>query len=151
MTQSSIFYLPELLEHILHFLAIDKSLYLTLFVCQLWYRCSAPILWKRVELKGNDLRYGHYFKEDYNYYARNYTHLKRFVKIMCEKHKPTYVSNLTHLEITYYHSLLDKKIKSIVNTFPNIIHLNFKNSIGFGDRSLFIIAESYLNLRYLNL
>ncbi len=77
--------------------------------------------------------------------------MKRFVKIMCEKHKPAYVSNLTHLEITYYHSLSDKKIKSIVNTFSNIIHLDFKNSIGFGDRSLFIIAESYPNLRYLNL
>ncbi|PKC53799.1 RNI-like protein [Rhizophagus irregularis] len=70
---------------------------------------------------------------------------------MCEKHKPAYVSNVTHLEITYYHSLSDRKIKNIVDTFPNIIHLNFKESIGFGDRSLFIIAESYLNLRYLNL
>ena len=57
-----------------------------------------------------------------------------------------------HLEITYYHSLSDKKIKSnIVKTFPNIIHLDFKNNIGFGDRLLFIIAESYPNLRYLNL
>ena len=33
----------------------------------------------------------------------------------------------------------------------NIIHLDFKESIGFGDKSLFIIAESYSNLRYLNL
>jgi len=33
MAQSSIFYLPELLEQILHFLAIDKSLYLALFIC----------------------------------------------------------------------------------------------------------------------
>ncbi|RIA87591.1 hypothetical protein C1645_827591 [Glomus cerebriforme] len=90
-------------------------------------------------------------EKDYNYCARNRTRLKRFVKIMCEKHKPAYVSNLTHLEITYYHSLSDKKIKSIVDTFLNIIHLDFKNSISFGDRSLFIIAESYPNLRYLNL
>src|SRR5581483_463299 len=28
-----------------HFLAIDKSLYHTLYVSRLWYRCGAPILW----------------------------------------------------------------------------------------------------------
>ena len=70
---------------------------------------------------------------------------------MCKKNKPAYASNVTYLEILNYYRLSDKKIKSIVNTFPNIIHLNFKESIGFGDRSLFIIAESYSNLRYLNL
>ena len=53
MAQSIIFYLPELLEQILHFLAVDKSLYPTLFVCRLWYRCSALILWERIELKGD--------------------------------------------------------------------------------------------------
>jgi len=58
---------------------------------------------------------------------------------------------LTYLKISYYHSLLNKKIKDIVYTFSNIIYLDFKNSIGFGDRALFIIAESYPNLRYLNL
>ena len=51
MAQSSLIYLPELLERILYFLAIDKSLYLALFVSRLWYRCGAPILWKRIELK----------------------------------------------------------------------------------------------------
>jgi hypothetical protein len=70
---------------------------------------------------------------------------------MCRKHKSAYVSNTTHLEITYYYSLSDKKIKSIVDTFLNIIHLDFKGSIGFGDKLLFIIAESYPNLRYINL
>ena len=35
MTQSNIFYLAELLEQILHFLAIDKSLYPILYVSQL--------------------------------------------------------------------------------------------------------------------
>jgi hypothetical protein len=70
---------------------------------------------------------------------------------MCKKHKPAYVSNTTYLEITFYYSLLDKKIKSIVDTFPNIIHLDFKERIGFSDKSLFIIAESYPNLKYINL
>ena len=55
MAQSSIFYLPELLEQILHFLAIDKSIYPALYVSQLWYRCGAPILWRRIELKGNEV------------------------------------------------------------------------------------------------
>ena len=55
MAHSSIFIIPELLEQILHFLAIDKSLYPTLYVSRLWYRCGAPILWKRVELKGNEV------------------------------------------------------------------------------------------------
>ncbi|CAI2176726.1 7813_t:CDS:2, partial [Funneliformis geosporum] len=44
-----------------------------------------------------------------------------------------------------------KKIKSIVETFLNIIYLDFKDSIGFSDRSLFVIAESYPNLKYINL
>ena len=55
MAQSSIFYLPELLEQILHFLAIDKSLYPTLYISRLWYRCGAPILWRRIKLKGNEV------------------------------------------------------------------------------------------------
>ena len=55
MMQSNIFYLPELLEPILHFLLIDKSLYHTLYVSRLWYRCGAPILWRRIELKGNEV------------------------------------------------------------------------------------------------
>jgi len=103
MAHSRIFIIPELLEHILHFLAIDKSLYPTLFVCRLWYRCSAPILWKRIELKGNNRRYG--------YNVKNRFRLEKFVKIICEKNKPAYASNVTHLEITCYHSVSDKKIK----------------------------------------
>jgi hypothetical protein len=109
----------------------------------LWYRCGAPILWKRVELKGNNRRYG--------YNVKNRIRLERFIKMVCEENKLAYGPNATHLEITFYHSLSDKKIKSIVDTFPNIIHLDFKESIGFGDKSLFIIAESYPNLRYINL
>ncbi|RIA92731.1 hypothetical protein C1645_820232 [Glomus cerebriforme] len=69
------------------------------------------------------------------------------------KHKPAYVSNLNHLEITYYHSLSDKKIKTIVDTFPNIIHLDFKNSIGFAitDKGLCAIIGSCRKLEHLNI
>src|SRR5947207_15320893 len=113
MAQSSIFYLPEVLEQILHFLVIDKSLYFALFVYQLWYRCSAPILWRCIELKENEVD--------------DKFQLERFLKIIPEGgRKPVYSSKLTHLKITHYHSLSNKKIKGIVHTFLNIIHLDFK-------------------------
>ena len=64
MARTDIFYLPKVLEHILHFLLIDKSLYPALYVSRLWYRCGAPILWKRVEL--NEV-----------------SRLERFLKIVC--------------------------------------------------------------------
>ncbi len=137
MAQSSIFYLPELLEHILHFLAIDKSLYSTLYVSRLWYRCGAPILWKRVELKKGG--------------RKDCTRLKKFMKIVRKRQKPVYSSNLTHLEISHYRYLSDKKIKGIVCLFPNIVHLDFNFSTGFSDKTLNRIAESYPNLKYLNL
>ncbi|CAI2199475.1 5028_t:CDS:2, partial [Funneliformis geosporum] len=44
-----------------------------------------------------------------------------------------------------------KKIISIVHSCPNITHLSFKNSIGFSNRALELIAGSYPNLKYLNL
>ena len=54
MTHTSIFNIAEVLEQILYFLLIDKFLYPTLFVSRSWYRCGAPILWKCVELKGDE-------------------------------------------------------------------------------------------------
>ena len=97
------------------------------------------------------MKYEHYFLDGYAYHERDRTWWERFIKIICKSHKPAYVTNTTHLEITFYHSLSDKKIKSIVNIFLNIIHLDFKESIDFSDKSLFIITESYPNLRYINL
>jgi hypothetical protein len=47
MAYSSIINLPELL-------AVEKTLYPTLFVSRLWYKCGTPILWKRIELKENE-------------------------------------------------------------------------------------------------
>jgi hypothetical protein len=55
MAHTSVFNIQELLEYILHFLAVDKSLYPTLYISQLWYRCGAPILWKCIELKGGEV------------------------------------------------------------------------------------------------
>jgi hypothetical protein len=51
MAHLGVINLPELLERILYFLAVDKSLYPALFVSRLWYRCGAPILWSHIELK----------------------------------------------------------------------------------------------------
>src|SRR6266542_4052985 len=131
MAHSSIFSIPEVLEQILHFLAIDKSLYPTLYVSRLWYRCGAPILWKRVELKTSNAQ-------------------KIFMKIIHGKQKPVYCLNVTHLEIPYYY-LSDEKFKSIAGLFPNIVHLDFAFSVRFSDKTLNRIAESYPNLEYLNL
>src|SRR5215216_65677 len=116
MAHSSIFIIPELLERILYFLAVDKILYPALFVSQLWYRCSAPILWKRIELKRSNAQ-------------------KKFMKIIREEQKPVYCSIVTHLEIPDYH-LSDKKFKSIVCLFSNIVHLNLHHSVRFNDKTL---------------
>ena len=76
----NIFDLPELLEQILYFLEIDRSIYPALFVNRLWYKCGIPLLWRRVELKGNDIHYGHYFPVEYNYCERYRTRVRKFHK-----------------------------------------------------------------------
>jgi len=138
MAHSSIFNLPKLLERILYFLAIDKSLYPALFVFWLWYRCGAPILWRHIELKGNEVN--------------DKIRLERFLKIVPGKgKKPVYSSKLTHLRIAHYHLLSNKKIKGIVHTFQNIIHLDFEGSMDRTGKVLKLIIESYPNLEYLNI
>jgi hypothetical protein len=99
MVHSSIFNISELLDQILHFLAEDKALYRTLFVCRLWYRCSAPILWKSIELKGDGV------EEE--------SQLERFKKLVRSGQKPLYSSKLTHLKITHCHSLSIKQSKAL--------------------------------------
>jgi len=127
-------------------------------------RCTYSV--KRIELRGKDLYPGQSLPNDYNYCAKDrprlnkfirierakdLSQLKKFIKLVRRKQTPVYCSNVTHLEISYYHSLSDKKIISIVHSCPNITHLSFINSIGFSNRALELIAGSYLNLKYLNL
>ncbi|CAI2191492.1 4414_t:CDS:2, partial [Funneliformis geosporum] len=65
---------------------------------------------------------------------------------------------LQHLDITFC-EITDITIKEIARSCLNLKYLNlkeydninFKNSIGFSDKSLFVIVESYPNLRYINL
>ena len=151
MAHTSIFIISELLEQVLHFLAIDNSLYPALFVCRLWYRCGVPILWRCIELKGNDLYPRQSFPDNYNYCIKDRSCLKKFIKLVRGRQKPVYCSDVTHLEISYYHSLRDEKIIGIVQSCPNIIHLSFENSIEFSNRSLEAIAVLCPKLKYLNL
>ncbi len=44
-----------------------------------------------------------------------------------------------------------KIIRSVVNYCPNVIHLDFKSSVGVCDKTLIKIASSYPNLKHLNL
>jgi hypothetical protein len=139
MVQSRIFIIPEVLEHILHFLLIDKSLYPTLYISRLWYRCGAPILWKRIELKGDNVE--------------DKFRLERFLKLIYGGgRKPIYSSKLAHLKISDYR-LSNRKIKSIVRIFPNIIYLDFGGSMESESvgKVLKLIAESYPNLECLNI
>jgi hypothetical protein len=80
MAHTSVFNIQELLEHILHFLAINKSLYPILYVSRLWYRCNALILWKRIELKGKNLYPGQFLPNDYNY-VKDCPRLNKFIRI----------------------------------------------------------------------
>jgi hypothetical protein len=138
MAHSSIINLPELLEQVLHFLAIDKFLYSTLFVSRFWYRCGAPILWRRIKLNG---------------VGEDRTRLERFLKIVHRRgRKLVYSSKLTHFKISDY-QLSNRKIKSIVRMFPNIIYLDFRGSMESESvgKVLKLIAESYPNLEYLDI
>nr|CAG8506478.1 12441_t:CDS:2 [Entrophospora candida] len=77
---------------------------------------------------------------DYNYCEENRTRLNKFLDIICGKKKPIYS---LHFKTTYHHSLSDKKIRGIVNSCSNIIHLDFESSSGFSDEALITIAELY--------
>ena len=126
MAHSRVFSIPELLEQFLYFLEIDRSLYSALYVSRLWYRCGAPILWRRIELKES-------------------SQIKKFIKLVHREERPVYCLNVTQLEISYYDRLSDKKFKSIAGMFPNIVHLDFNYSTGFSDKTLKRIAKSYPN------
>ena len=78
--------------------------------------------------------------------------MERFLKIVHGGgQKPIYSSKLTHLKISHYYPLSNKKIKGIVHTFPNIIHLDFEKSIDPTGEALKLMAKSYPNLKYLNI
>ncbi|GBC19219.2 hypothetical protein GLOIN_2v1790945 [Rhizophagus irregularis DAOM 181602=DAOM 197198] len=97
----------------------------------------------RIELKGNEVE--------------DKSRLEKFMKLVhgvvyhsWGGRKPIYSSKLTHLKISHY-PLSNKKIKGIVHTFQNIIHLDFEGSTDCIGKTLKLIAKSYPNLEYLNI
>ncbi|CAG8596382.1 1175_t:CDS:1 [Diversispora eburnea] len=132
--------LPELLAKIFNFLAEDNALYPVLFVSRLWSMCSGSILWRRIELLGN----GDAFGEKYE------IQLKKFMGFLDRETKPVYASNTRYLKINHYYELSNKVIKKIIESFPNITHLDFKRTCGFDDAALIKISRAYPNLIHLN-
>ncbi|RIA82411.1 hypothetical protein C1645_835394 [Glomus cerebriforme] len=111
----------KLLEQILHYLAVDKSLYPVLFVSRLWYRCGVPILWKRIELRGKDLYPGQSLPNDYkNYCAKDHPRLNKFIRIERAKDLSRLKKFINFCQIT------DITIKEIAGSCLNLKYLNLE-------------------------
>ncbi len=86
--------------------------------------------------------------------TKKWSWLERFLKLVCGGgRRLLYNSKLTHFKIFNFNSLSNKKIRGIVHMFSNIIHLDFRESMKFKfiGKVLKLIAESYPNLKYLNI
>ncbi|CAJ0841817.1 4455_t:CDS:2, partial [Entrophospora sp. SA101] len=101
-----------------------KPLYPALYVSRLWYRCGAPILWKRIELNKSNIQ-------------------KIFMKII-----------RVHLNLYYSAGLGDKTLNRIAESYPNLKYLNLAKgyySELITDKGLYAIADSCHKLEYLNI
>ena len=143
----NIFDLPELLEQILYFLEIDRSLYPALFVNRLWYRCAIPLLWRRVE----------FFNEDYQQSRRALNmsrvltrRLINFERVMREKIKPLYCSKMVYLRLEGL-KISDAFISAILHSCPNICFLILDKSKGFTNIPIIEIARFSPKLQHLSL
>jgi len=131
---ASIFIIPELLEQILHFLAIDKSLYPVLFINRFWYYTAGRILWKHIEFL-DSLRQ------------------KRFLHI-CRNLKPFHGVNVRNLIFIFsYDEFSDEDINGIIGSCPNIVVLNFNATgrLAISDTAFINIVYLYPNLLRLKL
>ncbi|CAG8688403.1 18750_t:CDS:2, partial [Acaulospora morrowiae] len=130
-----IFNIPELLEQVLHFLAIDKSLYPALFVCQHWYRCGAPILWERIELKGNEA-------EDFE---KSIDPTGEALKLMAKSYP-----NLKYLNISALYNRFRPKndidLTAIANSCNKLEYLNISNRTEFSEISISRRLQRLLDL-----
>jgi len=143
----NIFDLPELLEQILYFLEIDRSLYPALFVNRFWYHCGAPILWRRIE----------FFNEDYQQslpalnMSRVLTRrLINFERVMRRKIKPLYCSKMVYLRLEGL-KISDAFIGAILHSCPNIRFLILDRSKGFSNIPIIEIARFSPKLQHLSL
>ncbi|RGB37789.1 hypothetical protein C1646_756416 [Rhizophagus diaphanus] len=149
MAHTSVFIIPELLEQILHFLAIDKSLYPTLYISWLWYRCGAPILWRRIELKGNEHTTAHFQIEKSEYLNISASHGgfkndKGLCAIAQSYHKLEYL-NISRC--TEFSKIL---ICNVISSCPRLQHLDL-SFCRITDITIKEIAGSSLNLKCLDL
>src|SRR3954451_2381599 len=133
MTHTSVFNIQELLEQILHFLAINKSLYPVLFVNRFWYYTAGRILWKHIEFL-DSLRQ------------------KKFLRI-CRNLKPFHVVNVRNLIFLFsYDEFSNKDINGIIGSYSNIEYLNFNATRKpISETAIINIAHSYPNILRLDL
>src|SRR6185369_3577198 len=143
----NIFDLPELLEQILYYLEIDRSLYPALFVNRFWYHCGAPILWRRIEFFNEDYQRGPYGrKKPQTIYWR----LLKLKKVMCGKTKPLYCSTMLYLRLEGL-KISDALISTILRSCPDIRILILDKSKGFTNIPIIEIARFSPKLQHLSL
>ncbi|RHZ80451.1 hypothetical protein Glove_135g78 [Diversispora epigaea] len=139
--------IPELLENIFSFLAKDKVLYLALFVNHLWYHCSAPILWRRIEFSVEGYRQKQCGK---NTSGPLYWRLMKFKRVMCGKAKPLYCSKMAYLKLTGL-KISDTLLCAILRLCPDIHTLILDRSYGFSNIPIIEIARCCPKLLHMSL
>src|SRR6266487_2352863 len=142
----NIFDLPELLEQILYYLEIDRSLYPALFVNHFWYHCGAPILWRDIDF---------FIDCQGNTYNNNssgdlYWRLLKFKRVMCGKIKPLYCSKMVYLSLEGL-KISDALISAILHSCPDIRFLILNRSYGFTNIPIIEIAKFCPKLIHLSL
>ncbi|RHZ63150.1 hypothetical protein Glove_332g51 [Diversispora epigaea] len=134
----------KLLEQILYFLEIDRSLYPALFVNHLWYHCSASILWRRVK----------FFNEDYQQsqhalnMSRVLTH-KGFSNIPIIE-IARYCPKLLHLSLNSCICLTNQCITKITRFCPKLRYLELDDCL-ISNKTVNEITGNCINLKYLSL
>ncbi|CAG8768404.1 22118_t:CDS:1 [Dentiscutata erythropus] len=139
--------IPELLENIFSFLVKDKTLYPALFVNRLWYYCSAPILWRRIEFSIEDNQQRRWGK---NTSGPLYWQFKKFKRVMCEKIKSHYCSKIIYLKLAGL-KISDALLIAILRSCPDINFLILDRSDGFSNIPIMKIAKYCLKLLHLSL
>jgi hypothetical protein len=143
----NIFDLPELLEQILYFLEIDRSLYPTLFVNHFWYHCGAPILWRRIEFINEDYQQSQRALNMSQVLTRRLINFKR---VMYRKIKPLYCSKMVYLRLEGL-KIPDALISTILRSCPDIRFLILDKSKGFTNIPIIEIARYCPKLLHLSL
>ncbi|RHZ74599.1 hypothetical protein Glove_220g7 [Diversispora epigaea] len=137
----------KLLEQILYFLEIDRSLYSALFVNHLWYHCGAPILWYRIEFFNKDYRQNRHALNMSQVLTQRLINFKRVIR---GKIKPLYCSKMAYLRLEGL-KISDAFISAILHSCPNIRFLILDKSKGFSNIPIIEIAKFSPKLQHLSL